>query len=83
MHALHFKLRDERHPVALDGRVTGSDGHERSTQIDDLTIDGCRITGDFLIGEAVAVTLPGLGTHRGKIRWSLLGKSGVRFEGQA
>lgn len=80
MNALHFKLRDTRHPVALAGVVVRCDGHERAVAVEDLTLHGCCIEGDFRIGETVRLKLPQLGEFAGSIRWSMLGKAGIRFE---
>jgi len=83
MNALHFKLREDRHCLAMDGAVVRDDGREHAVEVHDLALRGCSVSGDFLIGEIVTVRLPGVGDLMGRVRWSVLGRAGIRFEKRA
>lgn len=51
---------------------------ERAT-FDDVSSNGCSIRDALPIGEWLIVTLPSLGTVEAQVRWSIGGRSGLRF----
>ena len=71
--------RGRRHAVELDAVVMKSDGSEVPSCVTDLSLDGCRLTGDFTIGEHVTVNIARLGQFPAQIRWALLKNAGARF----
>ena len=50
-----------------------------TSNVTDLSLDGCCLTGRFKIGEVVRVKIPRIGVHSAEIRWSFLGRTGIRF----
>ena len=49
------------------------------SSVSDLSLDGCCLTGCFLVGERIEVTIPRIGRHSAEIRWALVGRAGARF----
>lgn len=72
--------RRMRHVVQLDASVTRSDGETCACVMTDLSIEGCRIGGDFTIGERVELDTAQIGKLTGQIRWAFNGQAGVRFD---
>ncbi|GAA4721390.1 Flp family type IVb pilin [Sphingomonas lutea] len=70
--------RGRRHAVELEAAIV-RDGVEQWNRVTDLSLDGCCLSGDFLIGEQVTVRIPPLGTFRAQVRWALSGRAGARF----
>jgi hypothetical protein len=79
MHALHFRSRPARAAVEMDAIVTRANGGSQNVMIDDLSLDGCRVSGDFLIGDLVKVGLPDIGELKAQVRWAMFGRAGLRF----
>lgn len=71
--------RRRRHAVRLEAAVTRSDGSIVKSSVSDLSLDGCCLTGTFLIGEEIQVTISRIGTHAAQVRWSFMGRAGARF----
>jgi hypothetical protein len=71
--------RRHRHRVQLEAELIQPDGSTTRTIVSDLSLDGCRVAGWFLIGDSVTLRLPQIGTVRGQVRWALNGRAGVRF----
>ena len=59
--------------------MTTSGGGMVASDVTDLSLDGCCLTGRFKIGELLQVKIPRIGLHSGEVRWSFLGRTGVRF----
>jgi hypothetical protein len=64
----------------MDGYVIDASGRKHQVGIHDFSIDGCCVTGDYPIGERVTVLMPKVGSLSGRVRWSVIGKAGIRFE---
>ena len=71
--------RRQRHAVRLEASVTTSGGGMVASDVTDLSLDGCCLTGRFKIGEHLQVKIPRIGAHLAEVRWSFLGRAGVRF----
>jgi hypothetical protein len=71
--------RRQRHRVQLEAELVRLDGSTTRTIVSDLSLDGCRVAGWFLIGDSVTLRLPQIGNVRGQVRWALNGRAGVRF----
>ena len=71
--------RRQRHAVRLEASVTTSGGGMVASDVTDLSLDGCCLTGRFKIGEHLQVTIPRIGAHAAEVRWSFLGRTGIRF----
>ena len=54
-------------------------GGSIAADVTDLSLDGCCLTGRFKIGEIVELKIPRIGLHSAQVRWSFLGRAGVRF----
>jgi hypothetical protein len=79
MNSLHYKARPHRNLVALKAVVTESDGATRHVPVDDLSLAGCKVTGQFRIGDVVKVKLPRIGELDAQVRWAMPGSAGLRF----
>ena len=82
MNSLHYKSRTLRHPIYLEANIKRSDGASQTTAVENFSLNGCCVQGYFKIGEEITIQLPRLGTFKAKVRWAVLGKAGVRFEGR-
>jgi len=71
--------RRQRHAVRLEASVTMSGGGLVASNVTDLSLDGCCLVGRFKIGELLQVKIPRIGLHSAEVRWSFLGRTGVRF----
>jgi hypothetical protein len=71
--------RRRRHAVRLEAAVTRDGGQVVTSSVTDLSLEGCCLTGTFLIGEEIQVTIPRIGTHSAQIRWSFMDRAGARF----
>jgi len=76
-----------RHAVHLQATVTTSDGASRSTSVTDLSLEGCCVSGFYLIGDHVELKIDPIGEFTAQVRWAVAGKAGLRFarrdEGEA
>lgn len=79
MQSLHYKARPNRNPVALKALLTRENGGTQDVSVDDLSLDGCRVNGNFLIGDRVKLKLPRIGELSAQVRWAVLGRAGLRF----
>jgi hypothetical protein len=79
MEALHYKSRASRHPVELAGMLTRENGKAEDVLLSDLSLDGCRVRGFFLVGDLVKLKLPKIGELDAQVRWAVLGQAGLRF----
>ena len=71
--------RRQRHAVRLEAVVTRDGGAAVASDVSDLSLDGCCLTGSFLIGERIELKLPRIGMLVAEIRWAFLGRAGARF----
>jgi hypothetical protein len=71
--------RRQRHAVRLEAAVTRNDGSLVTSEVTDLSLDGCRLSGNFHAGELLRLKIPRIGEHSAEVRWSYLGRTGVRF----
>ena len=71
--------RQRRHAVDLDAKVVESCGSATHTKIVDLSLDGCKLAGEFRIGDRIEVTMQRVGMLIAIVRWSLQNHSGARF----
>jgi len=83
MNGTDWPDRRLRHPVQLEAEIVHLDGRESPTIVTDLSLEGCRVNGWFLIGEPVCLRIPRIGLVRGQIRWAMNGRAGVRFHPSA
>ena len=74
-----WSARRLRHPVEITATIHYAHGHESTALVSDLSLDGCRLKGWFVIGEFLDLTIPKIGRVRGQIRWAIGGEAGVRF----
>lgn len=74
--------RFDRDRVTLHGIAELPDGRVIPAQLTNLSKEGCRLETDetLKIGGRVKVTMEMFDQVGGTVRWSLLGKSGVRFD---
>lgn len=79
MDTLHYKARPNRNAVDIDAVLTRANGGTQGVSVDDLSLDGCRVSGNYRIGDEVKLKLPRIGELRAQVRWSLLGRAGLRF----
>ena len=77
---LQYRARLRRHPVRAEATIIRADGVSQSVSLEDVSRDGCCVKGSLPIGEEVSIILPGLGRRHALVRWSVLGKAGLRFE---
>ncbi|NJC05289.1 hypothetical protein GGQ97_001082 [Sphingomonas kaistensis] len=75
-----WPARRLRHEVELDADVHYPDGHCSKAKVSNLSLDGCRLSGWFRIGDYLELTIPRIGRVRGQVRWAVGGQAGVRFE---
>jgi hypothetical protein len=71
--------RQRRHAVDLDATVVGSCGSATDTKVVDLSLDGCKLAGEYRIGDRIQVTMQRIGMLMAVVRWSLQNHSGARF----
>ena len=71
--------RRQRHAVRLQASVTTSGGRSVVSDVTDLSLDGCCLSGQYKIGELLQLKIPRIGAHSAEVRWAYLGRSGVRF----
>ena len=74
-----WSKRRQRHAVRLEASVTTSDGGSVASDVTDLSLDGCCLSGQFKIGEPLQINFPRIGRHSAEVRWSFTGRAGVRF----
>lgn len=79
MDNLHFRARAHRNVVNLAALLTRNNGGQQDVVVDDLSLDGCKINGNFSVGDKVQIKLPRIGTLTGQVRWSVFGRAGLRF----
>lgn len=79
MNSLHYKARPHRNPVALQALVTEADGETRHVPVDNLSLAGCKVSGQFRIGDIVKLKLPRIGELDAQVRWAMPGSAGLRF----
>lgn len=68
-----------RHACELTADVHYPDGHSSNTTVSNLSLEGCRLTGWFRIGDHLELTIPRIGRVRGQVRWAVGGEAGIRF----
>jgi hypothetical protein len=71
--------RRQRHAVRLQASVTTSSGRSLLSDVTDLSLDGCCLTGQYKIGELLQLKIPRIGMHSAEVRWAYMGRAGVRF----
>ena len=74
--------RNDRVAVRLVASVERPSGARENCSVRDLSLEGCRLIGDYGVGDRISVEIEQLGKLRGQVRWSVLGSAGVRFEEQ-
>ena len=78
MDTLSNLKRRPRYAVRLTATIRVS-GARLFASVSDLSIDGCCLGTELPIGKWVTVELQRLGELRAQVRWSVNGRSGVRF----
>jgi hypothetical protein len=74
-------LRSEERRVAdLKGFVRLPDGTIAPAEFENVSPSGCCLRGDYRIGEILIATIPSIGTVEAQVRWSIGGRSGLRFQ---
>jgi hypothetical protein len=73
--------RDERKRVELAGRATLGNGPVVEVIVTNVSRHGCEIYCDetLLISTTIKVDAPAIERLSGHVRWSVLGKAGLRF----
>ena len=71
--------RRPRYPVRLTASLQRSNGQRLRVPVSDLSLDGCCVEAELVIGEWLALELPELGQLQGQVRWSVNERSGLRF----
>lgn len=71
--------KEDRKGVLLFGYVRANGQPVEPAEFEDVSSGGCCIRGEFGIGDIIAVTVPGVGTVEAQVRWSIGGRSGLRF----
>jgi hypothetical protein len=79
MEALHYKARAHRNAVEIAAVLTRQNGRTQDIVIDNLSVDGCRIHGYFLVGDLLKLKLPKIGELEAQVRWAIFGRAGLRF----
>jgi len=71
----------ERHAVDLDGTLRGADLQPVDVQLEDLSANGCRLTGaaDLRIGDLVTVGVAGAGMRSARVVRQAGGHFGCEF----
>jgi hypothetical protein len=78
-----FLDRRPRLAVRLTATIRRADGARLPVPVSDVSPDGCCVGAEFGIGEWQALELPELGEVRSQVRWSVNGRSGLRFGPEA
>jgi hypothetical protein len=80
-HSFHEKRVDDRIAVFHRTRAIGPEGRPLSLVIVDLSVSGMMARCDiaFVPGVQIDVTLPVIGVHPARVRWSLGGRIGCVF----
>jgi hypothetical protein len=71
--------RRVRHTVELAATVKRDNGQSVRCTISDLSLEGCRLSGFFKVGERIEVAVRPIGTQAAEIRWAVMGTAGARF----
>jgi len=71
--------RTTRSRVNMAAVMTLADGGLRDVVVEDLSIDGACVRGYLRVGDAVAITLPRIGTFHAAVCWARGGRAGLRF----
>ena len=71
--------RRRRHAVRLEAAVTRDDGETFTSDVTDLSLEGCRLSGAFRIGEQIRLKIPRIGRLSAEIRWAFMDHAGARF----
>jgi hypothetical protein len=71
--------RAPRRQRELKGFVRRCGRSVEPAAFNNVSSNGCSILGAFPIGEWLVITLPSLGTVEAQVRWSIGGRSGLRF----
>jgi hypothetical protein len=73
--------RADRRAVWIDASVRLSSGRKLPVTIVDSSEGGCKIRCLHIlpIGEIVQLEIPGFHPNTASVRWSLLGRAGLRF----
>lgn len=80
MNSEHWPERRQRHRVQLEAEIVHADGSTVATIVSDLSLEGCRVTGYYQIGDMLQLHIPRIGRIRGQVRWAMNGRAGIRFE---
>jgi hypothetical protein len=71
--------RRRRHAVRLEAAVTRDGGETLTSDVSDLSLEGCCLSGAFRIGEQIQLKIPRIGSLSAEIRWAFMGRAGARF----
>lgn len=74
-----IKERAPRAEARITGHLRRANGRIQSALIENLSEQGCAVSGCFPIGEFVTLSLPKLGNLRAQVRWSFQARAGLRF----
>lgn len=71
--------RTTRSRVNMAAVMTLADGGLRDVVVEDLSIDGACVRSYLRVGDAVAISLPRIGTFQAAVCWARGGRAGLRF----
>lgn len=74
-----WRDRAERFAVEVNATLRRPDGTILKTIISNFSENGCALSGAFQVGETLEIRLPSSAMVRAEVRWSLAGRTGVRF----
>lgn len=71
--------RTTRSRVQMAAVMTLADGGLRDVVVEDLSIDGACVRSYLRVGDAVAISLPRIGTFEAAVCWARGGRAGLSF----
>jgi hypothetical protein len=75
-----IKERAPRRDKKLEGFARRSGREVEPALFENVSDGGCRIVGNYKIGEWLVVMIPTLGTMQAQVRWSIGGRAGLQLE---
>lgn len=81
MRRIGWVKRADRAPVRLNGSIHLSNGRRVPVTVTDVSAEGCKVASNHMlpIGEIVQLAIQGRDMVPVSIRWTILGKAGLRF----
>ena len=80
MSADDIKERAPRRDKKLEGFARRNGMEVEPALFENVSDCGCRIVGNYKIGEWLVVMIPTLGTMQEQVRWSIGGRAGLQLE---